>query len=166
MTQPGRPAERQRVLSRLADGRDHVLAAIRGLSDRQLSMKGCTPEWAAKDVLSHLASWDEALALDFGRLVNGEAPALSAYRPELVNQYNAAVMSSRLALPAAQSRLTMDSARRELLDGIRFLPDAQFEEGQFARWMLDITALHDHEHARMICDWREARRLQAEPGRA
>jgi hypothetical protein len=152
--------EREQVLSRLADGRSEVLVAVAGLSDAQLSRKGCTPEWAAKDVLSHLASWDEALAEDFHRLIRGDAPALSAYNPERVDQYNAAAMPYRLNLSAAQARLTMDIARAELSEGARGLPDSQFVLGQFARWMLDITALHDHEHARMIKNWRRAESLQ------
>ena len=153
------PSEREEALSNIAEARRELLAAIEALSDEQLSKEGCVGEWAAKDVLSHIASWDEVCAQDFRRLARGDGPALVAFKLDRVDEYNATIMSLRRHFPAAQARRELEAGRAELLEVAQGLPDAQFAQGRFVRGLLDIAAHHDRDHAQMVHDWRQQQGL-------
>ncbi len=147
-------SDRQQALSSLAEARRELLAAIEGLSDDQLSRASCLGDWAAKDILSHIASWEEACARDFRRIAAGDAPGLAAFKEERVNEYNAALMAFRLHLPAAQARREFETARAEILEAVEGLPDGEFAEGRFARLITNVQAGHDRDHASHIREWR------------
>ena len=148
-------SERDEVLSNLTAARSELLAAVNGLSDEQLSRQGCVGEWAAKDVLSHVSSWDEVCARDFRRIARGGAPGFAAFKEERVDEYNGVLMALRLHFPAAQARRELEEARAEVLAALSALPDTHFAKGQFARIVMDVQAGHDRDHAQAIRNWRQ-----------
>ena len=48
------------ALAHLTESRQTLLAAIEGLSQERMAQERVEGEWTAKDILGHIASWDDA----------------------------------------------------------------------------------------------------------
>jgi len=149
-------SDREELLAQMEKARGELRASYQGLSDEQMTRLGAVGEWSVKDVLSHVASWDEVMLPDLARIAQGETPALASVDLETANYdaANAAVMSQRRDRPLDQVRRELDSDRADVIAAVDRLPDSALREGQFGRILLQITAAHDLEHAAGIIDWR------------
>ncbi len=117
---------------------------------------GAVGEWSVKDVLSHVASWDEVMLPDLECLARGDTPALASVDLETASfdSANAAIMSQRRDLPLHQVLRELDTDRADVMSAVGRLPDSALVEGQFGRLLIQITAAHDREHAAGIFEWR------------
>ena len=149
-------SDRDELLADLEKARNELRAGCQGLSEKQMTRLGAVGEWSVKDVLSHVASWDEAMLPDLARIARGETPALASIDLESADfdNANAAIMSQRRNLPLAQVLRELDTDRADVMAAIGWLPDSALVEGQFGRVLLQITAAHDREHASGISEWR------------
>ncbi len=146
----------EELLGELEKARSELRASYRGLSDEQMTRLEAVGEWSVKDVLSHVASWDEVMLPDLARIARGETPALASIDLERANYdaANAAVMSQRRDRPLERVLRDLDTDRADVIAAVGRLPDSALAEGQFGRLLLQITAAHDLEHAAGIFDWR------------
>jgi hypothetical protein len=149
-------SDREELLGELERARSELHASYQGLSDEQMARLGAVGEWSVKDVLSHVASWDEVMLPDLARIVRGDTPALASIELESANYdaANAAIMSQRRDLPLDQVLRVPDSDRGDVVAAVCRLPDSVLVEGQFGRILIQITAAHDREHAAGISGWR------------
>ena len=149
-------SDREDLLEQMEKARSELRASYQGLPDEQMTRLGAVGEWSVKDVLSHVASWDEVLLPDLGCLARGETPALASVDLETANfdAANAAIMSQRRNLPLAQVLRELDTDRADVTAAVGRLPDSALAEGQFGRLLIQITAAHDREHAAGIFEWR------------
>jgi hypothetical protein len=146
--------DREDLLGRAEEARKELLGAIEGLTDEQMT-KRVVGDWSVKDLLAHVASWDEVGLIDMQRLARGDAPALAAFDIQRVDEFNAMLMSLRRHFSLDQARRELDMSHNALLEAVSRLPDSAFAEGQFARGMLQIWAYHDTEHTEDIQAWRK-----------
>ena len=146
--------DREQLLGRVEEARRGFLAAIDGLSDEQMTSPA-VGEWSVKDLLCHVASYEEIALPDFERVGRGDAPALATFDLKRVDEFNAMIMSLRRHFSLKQAWRELDISRRSLLEAVGRLPDAALAEGQFARGMLQICAYHDTEHTEDIQAWRK-----------
>jgi hypothetical protein len=144
------------LLEQMEQARSELRASYQGLPDEQMTRLGAVGEWSAKDVLSHVASWDEVLLPDLARIARGDTPALASVDLESASfdSANAAIMSQRRDLPLAQVLRELDTDRADVMGAVGRLPDSSLAEGQFGRLLIQITAAHDKEHAAGIFEWR------------
>jgi len=147
-------ADREDLLGRAEEARRALLGAAEGLTDEQMT-KPAVGDWSVKDLLAHVASWDEMALPDMQRVARGDAPALAAFDLKRVDEYNAMIMSLRRHFSVEQARRELDISRKSLVEAIGRLPDSALAEGQFARGMLQICAYHDGEHTEDIQGWRK-----------
>jgi hypothetical protein len=149
-------SDRQQLLGELENARSELHASYQGLPDEQMTRLGAVGEWSVKDVLSHVASWDEVLLPDLARIARGETPALASIDLQTASfdAANAAIMSQRRNLPLEQVLRVLDIDRADVVAAVGRLPDSALAEGQFGRILLQVTAAHDREHAAGISEWR------------
>jgi hypothetical protein len=147
-------ADREKILAELEASRERLVAAAEGLSEDQMT-KPVVGEWSVKDLLAHVACWEEVLLPDIRRLARGDAPALAAFDIKKVDEWNEKLMSLRRHFSLDQARRELELRRRQLLDAIAELPDSALVEGQFARNLLKVCVIHDGEHMQDIRDWRK-----------
>ena len=149
-------SDREDLLEQMEKARSELHASYQGLPDEQMTRLGAVGEWSVKDVLSHVASWDEVLLPDLARIARGETPALASVDLESASfdAANAAIMSQRRDLPLAQVLRELDTDRADVTSAVGRLPDSALAEGQFGRLLIQITAAHDREHAAGIFEWR------------
>lgn len=147
--------DRNQLVGELQRARDELRASYQGLPDEQMTRLGAVGEWSVKDVLSHVASWEEILLPDLARLARGDIPILAGMDLEAANfdPFNAMIMSLRRNLPLGQVLRELDVDRADLIEAVGRLPDSALAQGQFARFLLEITAAHDREHAEDIRQW-------------
>jgi hypothetical protein len=146
--------DRDQILASVDESRRKLLAAIEGLTDDQM-MKPVVGDWSVKDLLAHVASYEEMALPDIERVARGDAPALAAFDLKRVDEYNAMIMSLRRHFSLDQARRELDIIRSSLLEAVSRLPDSALAEGQFARGFLQICAYHDTEHTEDIHNWRK-----------
>ena len=149
-------SDREQLLGELEKARSELRASYQGLSEEQMMRLGAVGEWSVKDVLSHVASWEEVVLPDLARLARGDTPALVSIDLESANfdSANAVIMSQRRNLPLGQVLRELDIDRADVMAAVGRLPDSALAEGQFARVLIQITAAHDREHAEGIFEWR------------
>lgn len=146
-------SDREDLLGRAEEARRALMSAIEGLTDEQMT-KPVVGDWSVKDLLAHVASWDEFVLPDMERVARGDVPALAAFDLKRVDEFNAMIMSLRRHFSVEQARRELDISRTSLTEAVSRLPDSALAEGQFARGMLQICAYHDTEHTEDIQAWR------------
>ena len=151
--------DRDQLVEDLEQARDELRASYQGLSDEQMTRAGAVGEWSVKDVLSHIASWEEVALPDLQRVARGDTPTLASFDLSKADDWNAMVMSLRRNLPLDQVLRELDIARVDLIVAVSQLPDSALAEGQFARGTVTICAVHDREHAEDISQWRKKENL-------
>ena len=148
--------DREELLKELEQARDELRASYEGLSDEQMVQPEAVGEWSVKDVLSHVASWEEVALPDLARIARGDVPTLATidlYSFDFA-PFNAMIMSLRQALPLEQVLRELDIVRAEFTAAVGRLPESALVEGQFARILVRITTEHDREHTQHILQWR------------
>lgn len=150
-------SERERLVKELGDARDNLRASYEGLSDEQMTRAAAVGEWSVKDVLSHVASWEEFALPDLARLARGDTPILAGIDLYSANYdpINSIIMSLRRGLPLAQVLRELDIVHADFMTAVGRLPDSVLVEGQFGRMLVQVTAEHDKEHAEDIRQWRK-----------
>lgn len=153
--------DREELVRYLQEARDGLRASFRGLSDERMTQPGAVGDWSVKDVLSHVASWEELALPDLARLARGDAAVLASIDLYTTNYdpFNAMIVSLRRHLGLDQVLRELDIVRADLMAAVARLPDSVLAEGQFGRLLLKITAEHDEEHAQHILDWRKREEL-------
>jgi hypothetical protein len=150
--------DREELVRYLERARNELRASFRGLSAEQMTRSGVVGEWSAKDVLSHVTSWEELVLPDLARLARGDTPVLASIDLYATNYdpFNAMIMALRRGLELDQVLRELDIVRADFMAAVARLPDTVLPEGQFGRLVLKITAEHDEEHAQQISEWRKA----------
>ena len=116
-------------------------------------------DWSAKDMLAHIASWDEFVALDMRRIGRGHIPCIASFKEGEVDSWNGFLMRPRRLWPLVQVRSEAQHCHEALLEALNTLPEAMFVPGHLVRNFLEIAAGHYRDHARNINEWRSRERI-------
>ena len=149
--------DRDQLVKELERAKNELRASYEGLSEERMMRPGAVGEWSVKDVLTHVASWEEVALPDLARLARGDTPTLASidlYSTSF-DDFNALIMSLRRNLSLDQVLRELDIVRADFMAAVSLLPDPVLAEGQFGRMLVQITAEHDREHAEGIRQWRQ-----------
>lgn len=122
------------------------------------------PEWKIKQVLAHLAGWDEATTASLRSFLRGGTPDLVAHQG--VDVYNANSVSTRDELPMEHIIREYKLERQKLHDALRELKEEQLDtviiypwgyEGSIERLIRNM-AIHEANHAEEIEDVLDGKR--------
>jgi uncharacterized protein (TIGR03083 family) len=150
-------SDRQEVYGQLHEARKELLAAVDGLKPDQMTVP-MLGDWSVKDILAHVASWEEFALPDLRRAAKGRMPALASFREAEVDDWNRALMSLRRNFPLDQVMGELEEYREATMAALDAVPDERF--GQFPSIMAQITVRHDRDHAADIVKWREKEGLK------
>ena len=142
------------LIAGLEAARKQFLDALEGIPENGLT-KTVSGDWSVKDILAHVASWDELCATDAERASRGHIPALLAFKDEEIDDWNDALMRGRTGFSVPQVWFELEDRRNRLVDALKSAPDA-FISGPLAGRMCDILNEHDEIHAKELNEWRQS----------
>lgn len=118
----------------------------RNLSDEAISQAGAHGDWSIKDVMNHIATWQEAAITQIVKLQRGEFASLG----KSVDRFNAAQHEADKDRTVAQSRRRLNASRRALLAQLQTLDEKSLlnefgrqSAGWWAKW---TTYGHYEQH--------------------
>ncbi len=123
---------RDDALATLEEGHRLTADLIAGLSDEQLSRPATIGggDWAAKDLLGHIASWEEYALRTLQEWRRGERPWVEdVFRtPDEVDGVNAEAVAAKAAMSAGEVRQAAEASFRSLVDAIRSMSDDEWSQ--------------------------------------
>jgi hypothetical protein len=128
-----------------------------GLPDSRLTEPGVVGDWSVKDILAHVATWEEEALQHLPVIIAGGRP------PRYVtfggiDAFNAHMAEQKREIALSDIRRRLDETHSRLLDFIRSAPAGQFTRESRARRRLRLdTYGHYPKHAEAIRDWRQRR---------
>lgn len=144
------------IIEDLSRSRAALLATIEGLDEAALDRKGVVGEWSVKNVLAHLAGWEEWVV----RVLDGATPreplpedlrsALDDF-----DRFNAASVAEREEYTPVEQLMELERLREALLEAIDRCGDLDApqvwlgRERPIAR-LVRIVVDHDREHLEEI----------------
>ena len=144
----------EQIIEENAKARADLMAAVDAIpAARQLET--AFGEWSVRDVLVHIARWQDGWAHFLELLAKGERPVVPGYEGD-DDAYNAE--SVRLAEGQSWERVmgTLRAARQRhdaAIRGLSALDADRYAEGRSARRLSDAAG-HDREHIEDIAAWR------------
>ena len=129
MSAPGR-LTRRRAISILERGRAETDALIAAIPPRRLSTPGLGGgTWSARDLIGHLASWEEYALDALDAWERGIRPKIDeTWFTVSTNALNAANVERKAAWPLAQVRRRSAATHEELLERLRAMSDRRWRE--------------------------------------
>ena len=114
------------------------------------------PGWTMRQVLAHIAGWDEATLAALRAHSGGRESGTPAARG--IDSFNEQSVETREALSFEQTRREFDVTRTEVKQAILDIPDDKFFEKMILPWggygtvegIVNIFAEHEVEHAEEI----------------
>ena len=149
--------DKQQLLKQLEKAWAAIKESYAGLSDSQLTESGVMGNWSVKDILAHVATWEEE-ALKYLPLIitGGRPPRYTRYGG--IDAFNAQMTEQKRGLALSDVLGQLDETHRRLLDYIRSVPEEPFtRETRFRHRLRLDTYSHYPLHARMIREWREGK---------
>ena len=139
----------ERLIERLDQGRRALQGMMIGL-DRNMEI---CPGWTIKEVLAHIAGWDEVATGALRAHTSGAIP--EPLDPPGIDDYNAVVVRRFEALSYDEVIQYWRRARRELKDALLDMPADRIYEPLLYPWgergnaarIVAILAEHEKEHA-------------------
>lgn len=152
---------KEETLDRLAESRRALHQAIEGLSEEEMTQVKVEGVWAIKDVLGHIASWEETCLEPLQRYADGGPFEVQVIEDYLSwNDEQAArkrdvpldvildeLATVRQGLGEAASRLSAEQWKQRV-------PFSWGGEGTIAE-VLEVFYRHELEHMHSIQQWRE-----------
>ncbi len=160
---------RQALLHRLTQERATVLQAIEFMPEEELVRRPVFGDWSAKDVLGHLASWEEEFIGRIERFARGEPPASLGVS---LHDWNGQQARRKWDWTLAQVMENLIATRRRLLALVVSLSDEVFSrpgpppyrDESYVPSILNAIATHDRKHWDDLMAYKEhwiARQAQA-----
>jgi uncharacterized damage-inducible protein DinB len=155
---------RARLLLSLATERANLLWQLVGLDEGTLTGPPVFDDWTAKDLLTHVAAWDEVSAERIALIASGREQQIAAVDEDA---RNAVFYAERKDWPLVQAVEAFVTARIGFLARLAKLPDEEvlrvyhipWGEATVRRWT-EWRARHDAIHTADLVAWRETQRLK------
>ena len=147
-------SDKSDAIAGLEAARKETLEAINGIPEEKMSAVAFG-SWSVKDVLCHLASWEQFAVPDLQRISRGHIPQLATLRLEEVDEWNAGLMRSRNLFSLPQAMFELEESPRQFTDALNAQPEGVFAAGQMVRMLTDGLVNGEKGHAAEIRDWRK-----------
>ena len=152
---------REQLLARLDKAWSALGDSYAGLTAAEMLAPGVAGDWSVKDMLAHVATWEEE-ALKYLPLVlaGGRPPRYASYGG--IDAFNARMTEAKRGLSLAEVERLLEETHRQLIAYLQHVPEEQFAtETRFRHRLRIDTYSHYRLHADMIHAWRE--QTNAEP---
>ena len=130
--------------------------ACAGLNAASLQEPGVVERWSVKDLMLHVATWEEEALRALPIIMDGRRPP----RYGGVDGFNARQSEAYAGHTLEQARESMQSSHRRLLSFLDTVPESWFRtETRFRHRLRLDTWGHYAEHTKAILTWRESKGL-------
>ena len=154
--------ERTRLIQQLASAREKMRAVLADVDTH----REIYPHWTIKQVLAHIAGWDDACIASLRAHQAGYEPGAPAARG--IDFYNAQSVETREPLSYDQVVKEWELARNQLETVIHEMPPEKFKESFVFPWgrtgtiaqLVVVFVEHEEEHVVEIRKLIEAKRGQ------
>jgi hypothetical protein len=141
--------EKEKLLAELDASRKRLNALIERI-DLGWQIYG---RWKLKEIVDHIAGWDDAVIASLASHGQGDVPRVTA--PYGIDRYNAETVVTRETLPYDRSIREFHRTREILRQIIMDLPDEKFAQPLVLPWgltgtvsdVVEVFVHHEHEHA-------------------
>ena len=147
-------SDKSEAIASLETVRAEMLDAINGIPEEKMAVDAFG-SWSVKDVLCHLASWEQFAVPDLQRISRGHIPQLATLRLEEIDEWNAGLMRSRNLFSLPQAMFELEESRRQFIDALDDQPEGVFAAGQMVRMLTDGLLNGEKGHAADIREWRQ-----------
>jgi len=156
------------LLAWLAAERARFLAQFIGLDEKALTEPPVFDDWTAKDLLAHVAGWDEFFTQRIAFVVAGREEEIAGVD---LDARNAALHAERRVWPLERAVEACGGARRDFLTALAPMSDEELHRLRRVGWgetsvrlWTQWRAWHDGAHAAHLATWREAQGLGGTAG--
>ncbi len=139
-------------LKKLEENREMLLGSIEGLSEKQMTEAPVEGVWPIKAVLDHIAAWDKEFLVATEEVASGKRPSMMDI--EDFDRYNARFVAERKQRSVSQTLEELSSARRELIQGLKGLPEDVWQN-ETLQYLVKVMWEHDAAHCATIRAFRE-----------
>lgn len=145
------------AIDQLDATRTELLSLLAGLDEAALDRKGLVGDWSVKNVLAHLAAWEDWVVQALPpRIATGTTPGEFRERAANEDRFNQAEVAEREELAPDEQLMELERVRAELLAFVRQLGPAAVARtqpwdtwpGTLPEYLL--AALHDHEAEHIV----------------
>ena len=147
-------SDKSEAIAALETVRGETQDAINGIPEEKMAV-AAFGTWSVKDVLCHLASWEQFAVPDLQRISRGHIPQLATLRLEEVDDWNVGLMRSRNLFSLPQAMFELEDSRRQFIDALNAQPEGVFAAGQMVRMLTDGLLNGEKGHAADIREWRQ-----------
>ena len=151
------------TLAKMAESRRDLLRATQGLSEEEMTQVQVEGVWTIKDVLGHIASWEEICLVPLRRYADG-----GPFSAEAVVDYsnlNKDLAARKQDIPLEAIVDELQAVRKELVVAAGKLSAGRWKQSVLFPWgdegpaadLLDELCEHEMEHVHAIQQWREDR---------
>jgi uncharacterized damage-inducible protein DinB len=151
---------REETLERLAESRRALHQAIQGLGEEEMTQVQVEGVWTIKDVLGHIASWEETCLEPLRRCADG-----GPFEVEVIKDYlawNDEQAARKRAVPLDVILDELSTVRQGLVGAASRLSADQWKQRVIFPWgsagtmaeALDGLCVHELEHVHAIQQWR------------
>lgn len=127
----------------------HFLGMIDGVSPNILTRPKSIGEWSVKDIINHLAIWEEETARAFETWKIGIEPDWSHI--EDLDKFNQESVNSRRRWPINKAIEQLKTIHNGLIENIKNLSDAEISRrGGLPHWLCTQITSHIDEHAERV----------------
>ena len=146
---------REQLLARLDKAWAALGESYAGLTEAEMNTPGVAGDWSVKDMLAHVATWEEE-ALKYLPLViaGGRPPRYASYGG--IDAFNARMTETKRGMSLAEVQRHLEETHRQLIAYLLRVPEEQFAtETRFRHRLRLDTYSHYPLHTSMIRAWRE-----------
>lgn len=156
-------AWRRQAIERMGRSRAATFALLRRLPDEAICRSRTQGAWSIKDVLSHIAAWEDEGTRRLERIAHGRGHRIVWYDTTAeVDRFNRRVVAAarRTGLPRIRRRLTQTRAR--LVQALNRLPPRALVDPAhdlpITTWLQEFAWTHERAHRREIRTWWQTQR--------
>jgi uncharacterized damage-inducible protein DinB len=157
-------ADKQALAARLTEARNELLRLVRSLPPERLETAGAVGDWSVKDVIGHIASWEDRLLTLAQTVLNGHAAQIEWIKDdEALQAWNHKQYLRKRAWTWDETIRDLALMREEVLWNIGWTaPEWLFQQHTLDTGSISPAGLlegiveHDQEHVAQLRAWIEA----------
>ncbi|MGH7453057.1 MAG: DinB family protein [bacterium] len=164
------PSWRQQAIRRMTRSRESTLKFLAHLSESKILQPRTQGKWSIKDVLAHIAAWEEEAVRRLDLILRGRGDQIVFYDDiKEVDRFNARAVTRarKTSLPALLKRLAR--VRERLIERFLQLPLEALNDPSHRYpvkiWLPEFAWTHEREHLRRIREWWTASARKTAAGR-
>jgi uncharacterized damage-inducible protein DinB len=157
--------KREELIRKLREVRSLLLTTTLGLKDKELTQELITDKWALKDILGHVASWEEEFIRVIQKFLREENPEYDYLIKEENNwsEWNLSQWEKKREWSYKTTLEKFSSVHEEFIALIKNLKVEDLAVRKSGSWGSESTIEeiilsqidHEIEHCRQIVEWRQ-----------